>query len=291
MTIVQHTATLDYYDGPILFEARDPEGGRYLAVAADTCDRGAVYAVVGVSPRRLRDFRCGGVDLRDLMIEAGSQEWYVTRASHATDEFALQRQVTPLADSPYLAEVGYRLKSAESSSIAVLDAAQRRDRLVIELKIDPPEGNLGRIRDLMQELVIQAVKVARETGTSRGATPAEDAARLELVDATTPGILLLENCGSEVGVDPVGLPTGLTWIDGLFERGIQDFERTFLASQLRQLVCPSFRGLLDVLAHGQLDFQYTWAKPTWALAKQHSIRASQAGRLSKVIELAIERWA
>ena len=86
------------------------------------------------------------------MIEAGAQEWYVTRATHGTDEFALQRQVTRLVDSPYLADVGYRLESAESSCIAVLDAAQRRERLVIELKIDPPEGNLERIRELMQEL-------------------------------------------------------------------------------------------------------------------------------------------
>ena len=290
MTTVQHTATLDYYDGPVLFEARDLEGGRYLAVVADTCDGGDVYAVVGVSPRRLRDFRCGVVDLRDLMIEAGAQEWYVTRATHGTDEFALQRQVTRLVDSPYLADVGYRLESAESSCVAVLDAAQRRDRLVIELKIDPPEGNLERIRDLMQELVIEAVKAARSAkGSWPTAKPAEKVARLNLVDESAPGIVLLAG-ESEVDGHPVGLPTGLGWIDVLFERSIQDFERTFLSSELRPLVCPAFRNLLDALVRDQLEFQYTWAQPKWALARQHSIRPSQARRLSKVIELAIERW-
>ena len=103
MKAVQHVATLDYYDGPILFQARDRAGGHYLAVAADVCDGVPVYAVVGVSPKELRDFRCGGVDLRDIMIEAGSKEWYVARASHALDELDLQRQVTPLVDSAYLA--------------------------------------------------------------------------------------------------------------------------------------------------------------------------------------------
>ena len=110
-----------------------------------------------------------------------------------------------------------------------------------------------------------------------------------MVDESAPGIVLLAG-ESEVDGDPLGLATGLDWIDALFEGSIQDFEHTFLRSELGPLVCLAFRNLLDALVRDQLEFQYTWAQPTWALAKQHSIQPSQASRLSKVIELTIERW-
>ena len=73
MKTIRHAATLDY-DGPILFEEPDRIGGRYLVTAADGADDGELlYAVVGVSPQELERFRRGLVDLRDVMLEAGSR--------------------------------------------------------------------------------------------------------------------------------------------------------------------------------------------------------------------------
>ena len=171
----------------------------------------------------------------------------------------------------------------------VLDAAQRRGNLVLELKIEPPGGDLEVVHDLVQGLVVEAVKLARRgKGSLPGAKPVEQAARMAVVDATTPGILLLESDDRECS-DLVGLPAGLANVDALLERLIQDFEGTFINSGLRQLVCPVLVRLLDVLAQDQLHLQYTWAEPAWALAKQCSITATQARRLSKAIEVASAR--
>ena len=143
MKAVRHTATLDYYDGPILFEARDAIGGHYLAAAADTRSGKTLFAVVGVSPERLHEFRNGTVDLRDLMVEAGSDEWYVACENPATEDFDLELQASPLSTSRYLPKVGYKLDAATSNDATVLDESHPRDSLAIQRKADPSETGDG----------------------------------------------------------------------------------------------------------------------------------------------------
>ncbi len=130
MKAVHHTATLDYYDGPILFEARDRIGGHYLAVAADIRNGKTLFAVVGVSPERLVEFRSGAVDLRDLMVEAGSEEWYVACGNPTTKEFDLELQSSPLSTSHYLPGAGYKLNAGTSGDVAVSAEDPLRDDLV-----------------------------------------------------------------------------------------------------------------------------------------------------------------
>ena len=130
MKAVRHSETLDYYDGPILFEARDAIGGHYLAAAADTRSGTTLFAVVGVSPERLHEFRNGTVDLRDLMVEAGSEEWYVACENPTTEEFDLELQSSPLSTSRYLPGAGYKLNAATSSDVTVLDEGRRRNDLL-----------------------------------------------------------------------------------------------------------------------------------------------------------------
>ena len=109
MKAIRHVATLDYYDGPILFEARDRIGGHYLAVAIDAGTTEPRFAVVGVSPSMLVDFRSGAVDLQHVMVVSGAEDWYVARPSGTMDEFLLERQTTAIVDSVHLPTGTYKL--------------------------------------------------------------------------------------------------------------------------------------------------------------------------------------
>ena len=109
MKTISHWATLDYHDGPVLFEGRDRNGGNYVAVLGGGNDVDPVYAVIGVSPDKLHEFRDGKVDLRSLMIEAGSEEWFLAKQNLVSGDFELERQSSKLAESDYLPEFGYRL--------------------------------------------------------------------------------------------------------------------------------------------------------------------------------------
>lgn len=111
MKTVKLTEILEYYDGILLFAACDPIGGNYLCEAIDTVGDYDRYAVVGVRPDRMADFRAGRVDLRTLMLESPGGEWYITVADGTIDDpLALQPQYVPLTETSYLPGEGYLLE-------------------------------------------------------------------------------------------------------------------------------------------------------------------------------------
>ena len=108
MKMVKLTEVLEYYDGILLFTAQDPIGGNYIGEAVGTAGDFDRYAVVGVRPERLEDFRAGEVDLRTLMLEAPGGEWYITVDDGGTDDpLTLEPQRVPLTETEYLPKEGY----------------------------------------------------------------------------------------------------------------------------------------------------------------------------------------
>ena len=81
MKNITFKSTLFWYDGPQVFEARDPIGGHYVAVAIEERSQRSSYVVVGVAPERLRRLRAGMVDLRTVLIEAAAEAWYLAPAA------------------------------------------------------------------------------------------------------------------------------------------------------------------------------------------------------------------
>ena len=110
MKPVRHATTLVYYDGVQVFEGRDRIGGHYVGVMVDTSEDSDRYLVTGVDPERLRLFRSGGLDLRNMLLEEGEQEWYFTNVA---DDFQLPLQLMqqngPLEDQEFLPEEGFVL--------------------------------------------------------------------------------------------------------------------------------------------------------------------------------------
>lgn len=107
MKTVKLAEVLEYYDGILLFTARDPIGGNYLCEAIDT----------------VSDF-----DLRTLMLEAPEGEWYITIADGTTeDPLTLEAQDAPLTETEYLPGEGYFLgpKDAPDNVAAIARALER----------------------------------------------------------------------------------------------------------------------------------------------------------------------
>ena len=128
MKTVKLAEILEYYDGILLFAAQDPIGGNYLCEAIDTVGDFDRYAVVGVRPERLEDFRAGDVDLRTLMLEAPEGEWYITIADGTTeDPLKLEAQLVPLTETEYLPGEGYFLgpKDEPDNGAAIARALER----------------------------------------------------------------------------------------------------------------------------------------------------------------------
>ena len=303
MRTIRHSATLDYYDGPVLFEGRDRIGGNYVAVLGGSNDVDPVYAVVGVSPDKLYEFRNGKVDLRSLMIEAGSEEWFLATQNRVSGDFELEPQRSKLAASDYLPGFGYTLDPATSSDVAVLDAARRRDNLVIELKAEPPEStddhrirlnNLVQLLELMQKLIGHAYNATQKDRGRRqtGGLLGNEALRMDVVVPAMPGsfCMLLEGVKQSHDSKESELALSLRRVDSLFEGIGSSKPKSMieLLSHERGHLASTYMKLLEFLAKEKVGFHYTWAEPSFSCARQRSITAANARRISNSIAKSIE---
>ena len=110
MKTVKITEILDYYDGILVFVARDPIGGQYVASLIERTSQNDRYLVVGTRPERLTDLRNGKVELRTLLLEMPEGQWYITVPEGTLDDpMELEPQSTPLGESDYLPGEDYYL--------------------------------------------------------------------------------------------------------------------------------------------------------------------------------------
>ena len=137
MTTIRHTTTLFEYDGPQLFEARDADGGQYLALMVDSEDGQDRYLVVRVAPERLRQFRAGALELRPLIAEASRGQWYLGTTTNLDEPLSIERQGTPIEER-FLPDEGFALTEldAERNPGPPANSVEVRDRLVGALKLD-----------------------------------------------------------------------------------------------------------------------------------------------------------
>jgi hypothetical protein len=106
MRKLKYFRTVCYYDGPQVVELHDYYGGSYIGVAIDgNCER---YVATGVSPASLQGFCEGVTDLRSLMLEFGSSEWYMSAGDvNWQVDLTFELQNSSLAESEYLPEAGF----------------------------------------------------------------------------------------------------------------------------------------------------------------------------------------
>lgn len=136
MKQIHYTATHTYYDGILLFEARDSGGSHYIASAIDRQEKYDRYLLKKVPLEALRRFRTGGTDLKSLLLEAPGDDWYVASLGGDPEEpLRLERHTSPLIETDYLPERGLVLHDHPSDD-EIVETARKENTLVVEIRAD-----------------------------------------------------------------------------------------------------------------------------------------------------------
>ena len=267
MKTVSVTAILDYCDGTLAFEARDPIGGHYVGAAVKPGSNGQNrFIVAGARPERLREFRAGDLDLRALMLEAPGGEWHMVSADgDPGEDVELEPQeggIADIADAPGLLPLeGYRLEAAPEGD-QVLKEARARHKVVLALTLSPAAnrakaGAVGSLLLLMQKVIEHACP---ET----------------------------ELCVTELGPDRIILeaadPPKMHGYDRLAQ-GLQRMDRAFAAAgadspESEDRLAHSCAGLIRFLAGRGAGLSYSWAHPDMDASSGCGITAEQARRMA-----------
>ena len=177
MKTIRHTATLFSYDGPQVLEARDPIGGHYLALAVDAPAVRDRYLVVGVPPERLRQFRAGTLDLREMVTDAGREEWYLATVTAGLDRpLEIERQTTPIEESGLLPDAGFLLPDPLPETPARGDTRKRYQLRLTGLREGEGQiraAHLQRVLDALLKTAERAIHLlATGAGSRKGPNPA-----------------------------------------------------------------------------------------------------------------------
>jgi len=292
MTSINHRATLFWYDGPQVFEARDPIGGHYVAVAIEEPPGTSRYLVVGVAPVELRRFRSGIVDLRSVLLDASVEKWYLTSAdADPSGALGIERQTGALAETGFLPEAGFFLHSDLTDDTTLVESRQR-NRLVVELVAEPPEAaeehriRLETLVDILggvQTMVKHAYGVAWRALSKdyrsildKGAAPL-----LDVVVPAAPGSfrVLLEAAQTPNLIGESEVARALRRVDALFEH-VADADRALdTVRGYKGHLAGAYLRLMRLLADRETCLRYSWAEPTAADVVHRGVTAAEAVRL------------
>ena len=113
MKKVLHTRVLDYYDGPLVIEAVDEDGRRYLCDSLPADGEGRRFVVVPVTDGEVGELNRGEACMRVMMERVGCGEWYLSVPHWDFREpFGIERQAGAIGESGKLPGEGYMLTGA-----------------------------------------------------------------------------------------------------------------------------------------------------------------------------------
>ncbi len=118
--IVSYDRTLLYYDGPQVIEAHDSDGRPFIGVWIETAESDDQHLFVNVDADRLNRFKDGDIDLRSLLLDRSSPDWYVSVPGQSLGSaIQIVRQTQPLSESHHLPDAGLRLCSNVSEPVLI----------------------------------------------------------------------------------------------------------------------------------------------------------------------------
>ena len=294
MKMVKPTAILDYYDGVLLFEARDLLGGHYVGMGLGRTDGYDRYLVTGVRPERLRELRSGMLDLRTLFLEAPGGKWYIALTNgDPGDLVELEPQEGSIADADDLLPLeGYTLDDGPIDDLA-LHEARARNKVVFEFKVDPPETAHGhRVRmTTLGGLLLQiqsVVKYAYQSAVrdlsaqDKSALYPPDGYLMDVVVPASPGSyrVILE---ADKPLDMFGyggLALGLQRLDEVFASAESpDLARESLQKHKGRLA-GSYIKLMQFLSANNTGLDYSWAYPELKVARYGGVSGANARRMT-----------
>lgn len=275
---IRYVRTLDYYDLPQVFEARDSIGGHYVAVLGAIEE--SQYLVAGVAPERLRAVCDGKAELRHLITESDVASRYVTTTvpSLEGDELEVRRFNGVLED--FLPDPGYVLDEMPSADLHVGES------LRLELKLDALAGKID--IGLYTELIHHVRMLAKHTlGEVREGTENwrwRDGIFDVVVPAATGSFrLILEASARQNPGFRAKMAEALRRIDTLFEHS--DDPRMTLAAAMenRGEIAMTYLKLLQLLDRNETGLRYSWAEGRLRDVRSRSVSSDQAKALAEVL--------
>ena len=254
---IRHVTTLAYYDGPVVFEARDTIGGHYIAVTGRS--RGIRYLVAGVAPSALRAFREGEIDLRHLLLESDPDCRYTTTSlpGACNDELEVERFEEPLEENGFLPDPGFVMERLPSSDL-VGHAGDNR----LVLSLDESAGNIG--ARAYTELILQIQALVRRVLTNIKGKGDEWSWRDGVFDVVVPAApgsfrVVLGTSGRQNRRFNTRMSDALHRVDGLFQHS-GDPEQVLNAAVKNGVdVAYAYLKLLQLLIKNRTGLSYAWA--------------------------------
>lgn len=302
MKTILHTHTLIYYDGILLFEARDPIGRHYIASQIDEVDGLDRYAVVGVSPDSLRRFRAGLLDLRSLMLEMPDGEWYIARPTADVDTpIDLEPQTARLEETEYLPDDGLVLYDDFIDDLAI-EESRSRGNTVFEFSVEPPEAAAEhRVRaDTLSDLLARIQRLVKYSYESvlrdlpKQAKLDIDTTNAPLMDVVVPAApgsfrVVFESSSRPDMFGRAELARALTRMDEVFECAMYPDEAIERLMPHKGYLAKAYIDLLKFLAAQDTGLRYSWANPDSSHPQHGGVSGGDAKRISALLELAASR--
>ena len=296
MRTIRHTKTLFYYDGPQVFEARDAIGGHYIGVMVEPDEGEDRFLIKGTSPDSLRRFRSGALDLRNLLLDTVSDEWFLGTAPDGFGEsFEITLRQEPIASSGFLPEPDFFLHDQVTED-ETLREARERNNLVMEVSVEPPEATfehrirvstLAALLNHVQTVVKHAYGVAlRDLSLeTRRAIDKSDAHLLDVVIPAAPGSFRVFFEASKE-TDLLGqseMARALERVDQLFEHAADPARALAIVKEHKGHLAGAYLRLLKFLVETRTGIRYSWAEPGFSRPKAGSVSESQARPLVEAL--------
>ena len=290
MKTIRYFATLFYYDGVQIFEARDIIGGHYIAVMIESVDDRDRYILVGAEPEKLRQFRTGELDLLSLLVDGAEESWFIAKPQNDFNlPLILEIQSSPLKDHPdFLPESGFVLHDIPANTDTILEA-RTRNNLVLEFAVEPPEAaekhqihasTLAGLLLHLQTLVKHAHNTALRdmpVGSRRNHNVV-DACFFNIVIPAAPGsfrvVLEAASAPDVFGVSTLSL--ALERIDCFFEHVNEPKQTLEIVKAHKGHLAGAYLRLLRFLVDNNTYLSYSWAEPRFQNPKHYSVTKTQA---------------
>ena len=299
---IRYTRTLDYNDGILLFEAKDPIGGTYVASLLATGEDADAYLLVGCEPEQLRLFTSGGTDLRDLMRSSAIYGWYLADVTDFDEPLKLHSQHEDYIPDNYLPKPGLFTAGVEVDH-EVTTRARGRGHVVLQVTIDPPEaadeqrvrattlsGLIEHVQTLARYAVEQATRGSElEVGKLRRSRNAHQLDAIELSRGST--IVTFQGAqGPDIDGESL-LEKALEQLDSLFKTAATPEEARVVLEQYDPKMATAYLKFLNFLRIRDTGFSYTWAAPQSKRPSHQALPLSKVQTLSKELPRVLDEAA
>lgn len=167
---IKHLETLVYYDGLQLFVGVDQVDTQYLCVLVEQHEKEDTYLGIPISRERLKSFKLGEIDLKDLYVTPHIEELYFIKSDDILGKKLMLKQIAfKDISSLWIPEAGFFYEAEPQYDEIIKKQAQETKSAILHLVLNPPEArdankispeNLARVITVFQSLIKYAFKKA-----------------------------------------------------------------------------------------------------------------------------------